>query len=120
MEHRYENESLNRKYKVLKEVEEVEDDSSNILIIYLKGLFSFFEKIPQDYEHKERILYMCYNIRDSLFRSAPEIISSKYLENTMKMVRFLPEEDTDWNTDAWNNILEASKKANIIIDMDLE
>ena len=59
MEHQYDNELLNRKYKVLKEVEEVEDGSSNILIIYLKGLFSFFEKIPQDYEHKERILYMC-------------------------------------------------------------
>ena len=112
MEKYYEDESLNNKYKIFKEIEKLDDDSTNIKIIYLRGLFNFFEKIPRDYEHKERLLYMCYNVKDRIFRSAPEIISSIFVEDTLKMKQYLPIEDTDWDTDAWNYILEASKKAN--------
>ena len=112
--------TLNRKYEILKENIKANnsdnDVSPNLLQIYISGLFNFFEKIPMDYEHKKRILDICYDIRDSLIRSAPEIISDKYQENTYKLMPLMPKDHTDWNREAWAYILNAANEVNKILD----
>ena len=109
-----------QKYTVLKENTLINfgtnEISSQILQMYVKGLYHFYEMIPTDYKDKDKMLYLCFDIRDRLIRSAPEIISGRFLENILRLIPYMPKDDTYWNQEAWDHLLNSAKEVNKILD----
>ena len=84
---------------------------------YWQGvLMSLYNSIPKEYEHKETILEALFKIKDKLMRTAPEIMSQTYIDETMRLIKFLPKNQTDWDSlESWNIIRTASIEANKVI-----
>ena len=88
----------------------------NVHKIYGNNFYKFYNSIPKEYEHKETILKGLFKIKDKLMRASPEIMSQTYIDETMSLIQFLPQDKTDWNSlEAWNFIRTASIEANKII-----
>ena len=88
----------------------------NIHKIYGKNFYDFYNSIPKEYEHKETILKALFKIKDKLMRTAPENMSQTYIDETMRLIKFLPKNQTDWDSiKSWNIIRNASIEANKII-----
>ena len=94
----------------------ISTEIQNIHKIYGKNFYDFYNSIPKEYEHKETILEALFKIKDKLMRASPEIISQTYIDETMRLIKFLPKNQTDWDSlKSWNIIRNASIEANKII-----
>ena len=91
-------------------------DLQNIHEIYGQNFYDFYNSIPKDYQYKETILEVLFKIQDKLMRTAPENMSQTYIDETMRLIKFLPKNQTDWDSiKSWNIIRNASIEANKII-----
>lgn len=80
-------------------------DLNNIYNIYGNNFNIFYSCIPKEYEHKEKILKLLYEILNILMRTCPEYLSVIYVKETNRLLDHLYSSKTNWNINkAWNFI----------------
>ena len=112
--------TIQEKIEILKSNELYDFGDGNLVTpklmnIYNKCLWDFYNTIPKSYEHNEKMLDTCLYIKDTLYRTAPEIISNKF-QLTLNLVKYMPADENEWNMEAQNYILNGAKELNKVIE----
>ena len=89
--------------------------SPQICQVYQEGFVKFWEFIPEDYLKRDNLIDDLIYIKRHLLFIPPEAISGIYCERVLSLIKYLPNPETDWSINAWNVILQTSKRINKIL-----
>jgi hypothetical protein len=92
-------------------------DYSNIDVIdiYGIGIKKFYSMIPKDYVYKNELLYCCFQLKEDLIRSSPEIMSSVFNKRCREIKLYLDPNKNTWCVKAWEYILDSSRQVKLFL-----
>ena len=93
-----------------------------ILETYLESLKNLEDKIPYNYPLKKNLVYKINNVRNTLFHTAPEVISMVFSNSCVKLIDLLPEKENgitkpgdEWADEGWKFITDAAREVNVYL-----